>query len=192
MALHYYTRMRFTYNLLPLLNNAAVPDASNPSPIARVISVLAAGHEAPIDVNDLSLKKTFSIGNAANHATTMNSLALSWLAKENPSVSFIHSQPGGVNTNLARNFGTLTQYALGALMFVAKPFLTDIRESGERHAWAGTNEEFKTGAHYLNPSSEPSCNTKLMEKYENDGTAKKVEEHTKEMFESICNDDKTV
>jgi hypothetical protein len=187
MSLHYYSRLRFTQNLLPLLQNAATADAGTPLPISRVISVLAAGYERAINTSDLSLKTTFSMGNAANHATTMNTLALDSLAKENPTISFIHSQPGGVDTNLLRNFGTVTQFAGRALLLLLRPLgiMTPVKESGERHAWAATNEEFKAGAHFIGPSGDFSLNTKLIDQYRTDGTQKKVQEHTAEVLESI-------
>jgi hypothetical protein len=192
MSLHYYSRIRFAQNLLPLLQNAATADAGTGLPISRVISVLAAGYERPINTSDLSLKTTFSISNAANHATTMNTLALDSLAKENPSIGFIHSQPGGVDTNLLRDFNKIAQYAGSALLLLLRPLgmMTPIKESGERHTWAATNEEFKAGAHFIGPKGDFSLNTKLIDQYRADGTQKKVQEHTAEIFASIPKGDK--
>ncbi|KAF4777132.1 short-chain dehydrogenase reductase [Colletotrichum scovillei] len=102
MSTRYYTRLRATQKLLPLLNNAPHP---------RVVSVLAAGLEGPMpDEEDLDLRRPGNWGYwpASVQATTMGTLALEVLARENPGVSFVHSMPGPVATpglERARDFG---------------------------------------------------------------------------------------
>lgn len=81
--------------LLPLLN--ASPN--NP----RIVCVLNAGMESSsIDLDDLDLKKpgSFSLTGIVKTLSTEMTLAMSRLAKENPSVVFIHHYPGGVNTDV--------------------------------------------------------------------------------------------
>ena len=68
-SLHYYSRMRFTTNLLPLLSKAA-----NDNELSRVVTILAAGRERPMVEDDLELKTHFTLGHCADHATSMNSL----------------------------------------------------------------------------------------------------------------------
>ncbi|KAL2875809.1 hypothetical protein SGCOL_008956 [Colletotrichum sp. CLE4] len=78
MSTRYYTRLRAVQRLLPLLNNAPRP---------RVISVLAAGLEGPmVDEDDLDLRRPGNWGfwPASVQATTMGTLALEVLARENP------------------------------------------------------------------------------------------------------------
>ena len=58
------------FSLMPLLQKAK--DAGED---AKVLTVLSAGVESgPIDLNDLGLKKTFSLPNAARSMSTYNDL----------------------------------------------------------------------------------------------------------------------
>ncbi|KAK1622600.1 short-chain dehydrogenase/reductase [Colletotrichum phormii] len=104
MSTRYYSRLRAVQKLLPLLNNAPRP---------RVVSVLAAGLEGPmVDEDDLDLRRPGNWGfwPASVQATTMGTLALEVLARENPGVSFVHSMPGMVATpglERARRFGAV-------------------------------------------------------------------------------------
>jgi hypothetical protein len=91
MSLQYYSRLCLAINLLPLLTKSSSP---------RIISILAAGHEGPIDPNDFELRTHYSFRRAFVAAATMTDLALESLAKEYPTVSFIHSFPGQVNTDI--------------------------------------------------------------------------------------------
>jgi NAD(P)-dependent dehydrogenase (short-subunit alcohol dehydrogenase family) len=69
MALNYYARWTFAHDLMPLLRNAK--DAGEE---AKVFSVLAAGKGGEIDLNDLGLKKTFTLANCASATPTYNDL----------------------------------------------------------------------------------------------------------------------
>lgn len=119
------------------------------SPIARVVSVLAAGYEGPLVEDDLELKKNYSIGNAAGHGSTMTALAFEKLAQENPDVGFVHVYPGLVRTNLMVNS---TSGLLGIFMrWVVTPtlglFCMTPEDCGERiFAYATTAEFSGAGA----------------------------------------------
>lgn len=69
MALDFYSRMQFVVELLPLVNAAQAAGED-----ARVVSVLAAGQGAPIDLEDLGLKKTFSPTKSMNQTPTYTSV----------------------------------------------------------------------------------------------------------------------
>jgi NAD(P)-dependent dehydrogenase (short-subunit alcohol dehydrogenase family) len=71
LALHYYSRWKFIKDLLPSLVKA-----SQAGEDAKVFSVLAAGKGGAIDLNDLGLKKTFSLSNAGLQAPTYNDLMM--------------------------------------------------------------------------------------------------------------------
>ncbi|KAJ0414921.1 hypothetical protein BJY00DRAFT_305243 [Aspergillus carlsbadensis] len=148
LNLHYYSRMRFVSNLLPQLSKAANANQStsdqdtNKPHLSRVISVLEAGGEAPLQLNDLSLKTHWTLRNCAKHAITMNSVAMEHLASMHPQTSFIHTFPGVVRTRLARDLGTTAKFAISALMVLAKPWETPFEESGERHLFAATSTRF--------------------------------------------------
>ncbi|KAK1534857.1 uncharacterized protein CCOS01_03609 [Colletotrichum costaricense] len=92
MSTRYYARLRAVQKLLPLLHKAARP---------RVVSVLAAGLEGPMpDEEDLDLRKPGNWGYwpASVQATTMGTLALEVLARENPGYPYESIQPGRHST----------------------------------------------------------------------------------------------
>jgi len=134
LSLHYYSRLRFTTNLLPLLRAAS----SSQPPLARVISVLGAGYEGAIDNSDRSLRNpgSYSLRAAANHAISMTSLTFDHLASDsaNNGIGFVHSNPGGVDTNISRGLGSVMQKVLSVgSMLVLKPagIVIGAGESGE-------------------------------------------------------------
>ena len=90
-ALRYYSRLRFVYDLLPLLTASSSP---------HVVSILAGGKESAVDVNDLEVRKDFSLTKAAGNGTTQTTLAFEELARSYPTVSFVHKYPGIVNTGV--------------------------------------------------------------------------------------------
>ncbi len=90
-AVNYYSRLLFTRLLLPLLNRSADP---------RVISVLSAGQEGEVIMDDMGIKNpaNHSVFPAMKQNVTMLSLALNHLARDNRGVSFMHTNPGMVST----------------------------------------------------------------------------------------------
>ncbi|KAJ7162848.1 NAD(P)-binding protein [Mycena filopes] len=93
LALLYYARWKFIYDLLPLLKNA-----SKSSEEAKVYSVLGAGTGRKIDFEDLGLKKRYSALKAATTAASYNDLMFERFAVDNPEVQFTHAFPGLVRT----------------------------------------------------------------------------------------------
>lgn len=71
LAVHYYSRWKFIEGLLPALNKASTEGED-----AKVFSVLAPGKGAEIDLDDLGLKKTFSVTKAGLQAPTYNDLMI--------------------------------------------------------------------------------------------------------------------
>ncbi|RFU26899.1 hypothetical protein B7463_g9453, partial [Scytalidium lignicola] len=141
-ALRYYARLRFIYNLLPLLNA---------SPSARVISILAAGKEKPLDTTDLEVRHNYDAIKAAGVATTQMTLALEELARENPSIAFIHKFPGLVNTGVIARFLTNSaagiwflpaMFAKWVLLPVVNLFITTPDEAGERGLFIATSSRY--------------------------------------------------
>jgi len=193
-SVHYYSRMRFITNFLPLLN------AASGTSLSRVVSVLAAGMEGKLQLDDLSLKSHYSLSACANHATTMNSLIVEELATANPKVSFVHTYPGFVKTNLARSFGSL----YSVFSFAITPFAVPLGESGERHLYAATSKTFPplekpdaeasigstgvkgSGAYLLHWNGESTGKEKLLKEYRAQGVGKKIWEHTLDVFDKIC------
>jgi len=108
-VLHYYARMRFIANLLPLLTAAAQdPSVSADARLSRVVSVLdphvsvRAGGSGTLDFLDLSLKRTFSLNKCGAHASLMGDFFLEGMAQRHPHTSFVHAYPAGVATGLMR------------------------------------------------------------------------------------------
>ncbi|PWY74135.1 short-chain dehydrogenases/reductase [Aspergillus eucalypticola CBS 122712] len=198
LSLHYYARMRFADNLLPLLNQAASSDR-----LARVVSVFSPGNEGKLIEDDLDLRSNYSLSNAAAHGCTMTSLFMAQLAAAHPNISWVHSRPGAVNTNVTRDFNPLVRGLTNAL-FMLTPLLSSIglisvKESGERHAYAATSPLFAprvkgvdtvgadgakgSGAYRVDyDSSIVKAKSELVKGYLGSGVGKKVWEHTREIY----------
>ncbi|GLB02736.1 hypothetical protein AtubIFM57258_006200 [Aspergillus tubingensis] len=198
LSLHYYARMRFADNLLPLLNQAASSDR-----LARVVSVFSPGNEGKLIEDDLELRSNYSLSNAAAHGCTMTSLYMAQLAAAHPNISWVHSRPGAVNTNVTRDFNPLVR-GLTSALFVLTPLLSSIglisvKESGERHAYAATSPLFAprvkgvdtvgadgakgSGAYRVDyDSSIVKAKSELVKGYLGSGVGKKVWEHTRDMY----------
>ncbi|KAL4095565.1 hypothetical protein PRIC1_008939 [Phytophthora ramorum] len=93
MATHYYGRFMIVNDLLPTLNRTGV----------RVLNILAAATGGKPDVNDLGLKKTFTIKRCADFTTTYSDLMAQAFSEKAPLASFMHATPGVVATSLANN-----------------------------------------------------------------------------------------
>lgn len=212
LSLHYYSRMRFLANLLPQLTKAGTPTEESASTkpdarhnLSRVVSVLEAGGEAPLVLDDLSLKTQYSLRNAAKHAITMTSLSMQELAASHPATSFIHAYPGAVKTGITREFGPVARVAINAMMALAKPLMVPLSESGERHLYAATSPRFPprglsgaagaasgadgtagSGAYLLHWDGSTVGNQKVLQEFRKNETGKLVWTHTTGVFESIC------
>lgn len=190
--------MRFSQNLMPQLTAAAKAGR-----LSRQVSILGAGHEGPINLEDMSLKQGFSISKCASHAITMNSLMASQLAALHPGTAFIHLAPGAVKTNVMSGMG-IPKILLKGLTFALSPLFVPIKESGERNLFASTSALFKPrsensegaavgadggkggGAYLLNWDDEPSKTQHLLTSYREQGVGQKVYDHTMEVFEKVC------
>ncbi|KAJ1714140.1 hypothetical protein NYO67_3696 [Aspergillus flavus] len=159
-SLAYYCRLRFTVNLLPLLERTAktnYPDEpSNRRP--RVFSVLNGGNERalPFVPEDLQSEKSYTMLNHVAHTTLMNTLTLEHLAHKKPSVDFVHESPGKVQTDIVASFLqspertrsrlVLWRWLKGMLMLVLQAVLLPVfyvvamplAESGERRLYEAT------------------------------------------------------
>ncbi|EPQ51734.1 NAD P-binding protein [Gloeophyllum trabeum ATCC 11539] len=111
MALHYYARWKFIHDLMPLLRKAKEKGED-----ASVMTILGAGRGGPIDLNDLGVKKNYTLGNAAKTTNTYNDLMLEAFHEQNPDIGFTHQHPGAVNTNILKHSDipgkSIMQYAL--------------------------------------------------------------------------------
>ncbi|KAJ6261459.1 hypothetical protein Dda_4129 [Drechslerella dactyloides] len=187
LALNYFSRARFIQNLLPALT-AAASNSNNPIG-ARVISVLSAGHEGPINFSDFELKKTFSLRNAGVHAVTSNSALSKYLAQEHQNISFTHSYPGGVETNIltASRLPSVLTMASKVILPLFRSFMKTPEESGQRHFYVVTNEKFKTGGWLVDSESEESAaSKKAVEKgWCNEEVGETVWKRSLEIFDKV-------
>ncbi|KAJ7473763.1 NAD(P)-binding protein [Mycena galericulata] len=135
LAIHYYGRWRFIRDLVP-----ALEAAHNAGEDAKVMSVLSAGYGGAIDLNDLGLKKSFSLANAAAAASTYNDIMINNFAARYPGISFVHSRPGAVITGLlkASNSPSL-RIANTFLLPLISPFSYSVTTSGEHQLYALLN-----------------------------------------------------
>jgi NAD(P)-dependent dehydrogenase (short-subunit alcohol dehydrogenase family) len=121
MALHYYGRQLLIRELIPVLKDDA-----------KVVIVLDSLYGSPAKLNweDLDLKKTFSIGNAANHCISMNDAMVQQYAAQQQQQQaqsgnkrhFVHANPGIVKTNLNQElpwFLRSPTWAVGQLLGVS-------------------------------------------------------------------------
>ncbi|KAL3495813.1 hypothetical protein BJX62DRAFT_252843 [Aspergillus germanicus] len=212
LNLHYYSRMRFISNLLPQLTKAADKtqfknntDANKPARLSRVISVLEAGGEAALHLDDLSLKTNWTLRNCGKHAITMNSVSMEHLASIHRQTSFIHTFPGIVRTGLNRDLGTAAKCAVSALMVLATPWEIPFEESGERHLFAATSTRFPAradrdkylgvaegsdgvvGSGFYRVASDGSTYkpSKIMGQYRADGVRGVIWDHTLNVFKQV-------
>ncbi|KAJ6478170.1 hypothetical protein C8R47DRAFT_1051416 [Mycena vitilis] len=133
LAVHYYGRWRFIRDLMPALEAAQKVGED-----AKVMSVLSAAHGGgKIDLEDFGLKKNYSLGNAAASATTYNDLMVNDFSARHPGLTFIHSYPGGVRTNLLKSSdSSLLNVASAVLMPLLLPFTYSVEAAGEHQLYA--------------------------------------------------------
>ncbi|PLN79458.1 hypothetical protein BDW42DRAFT_172861 [Aspergillus taichungensis] len=217
-ALHYYARMRFIANLLPLLTTAAQDTVINNSArLSRVVSVLdpmvstRMGGPGTLDFSDLSLKQNFSLQRCGWHASLMGNFFLESMAQQNPRTSFVHAYPSGVATGALRELpaGRVLSAVLSPLL---RPFMVPLEESGERHLFAATSERYPpkaegenaendivvgsdgtkgSGCYWVSWDGEPFPLNKKIQKTRGQHAVEKVVQHTEEVFKQVCEEGKT-
>ncbi len=150
-SLGHYSKILFIQYLLPLLKASTSQ--------GRVVAVLAGGMERTnIDVDDLNLEKPGNFGGFKSHihTITMLSMAMEQLAEDNKDVTFIHANPGAVNTgNLNRGWRDRWLLQLFANIVLAPVFLLvgfSIEESRQRMLYLMTSAKY--GGHGV-PLQEP-------------------------------------
>ncbi|KAH8430541.1 uncharacterized protein LDX57_008205 [Aspergillus melleus] len=202
LTLHYYARMRFVANLLPQLVKAG--EEQQPHRLSRVVSVLEAGGEAALHLDDLSLETHYSLRNCAKHAITMNSVAMEHLAALYPQTSFVHSFPGVVRTRLDRDLSGIARSAMSTLIFLARPWEISFEESGERHLYAATSLRFASqmcgdkvdaaegsngmigsGFYRLDSTGSTYKPSRIMQVYREQGVRGLIWDHTLCVFERV-------
>lgn len=203
LTTNYYSRLRFTTQLLPLLQ-AASPGLS------RVVSVLAPGEESNnLELDNLDLKHGFTMRKAAIHAVDMKDFAFEEAARKYRTTSFVHAFPGIVKTGFMKETGFLARFGTKIAYAVLSPWSVDITESGERHLYAatsgvyparendggvepgtesiknGSDKEIGTGAYLIGSDGERRADDSALQGLRSKGAGEKIWQHTLAMFESI-------
>lgn len=208
-TLNYFSRMRFITNLLPQLQAAA----SSPPHFSRTLSILGAGHEGTVNFSDLDLSKSYSGQSCANHTIVMNDFFAEELAKRNPGTSFIHSSPGIVMTNIARELPLWARVGLTLFKPAISLLSTSQEETGERQLFlatsglyppakpaasasgvkipagqklrVGSNGSEGSGAYLSNWDNEPAGKVKLLAEYRAEGKGKTIWDWTMDVFQRV-------
>ncbi|KAK3399710.1 hypothetical protein B0T20DRAFT_495820 [Sordaria brevicollis] len=111
-AVTFYARIRFIVNLLPELQKS--------TSLRRVVSVYNGTKEGPIDTSDFQCRNLSMLA-ARSHSSSMMTLALESLALEAPDVSFVHTFPGLVRTQLGKDTKSAGITVLRAVFKVVGP-----------------------------------------------------------------------
>ena len=137
-ALTFYSRLRFTVNLLPLLQRA-------PS-LRRVVTVAGGGKEGPLDSHDFPALRV-PLTAIRGHVSTLITLGLEYVAKTAPEVSFVHDHPGTVNTPLLRRMDGPVGVLMRAYVYLVGYWkCVPIEECGERHLFLATSKRYPPAA----------------------------------------------
>ncbi|KAI0769759.1 hypothetical protein BD413DRAFT_556645 [Trametes elegans] len=173
LGLHYYTRWKFIYDLLPLLRKAK--DAGED---AKVMSVLAPGSGRPIDLDDLGLKKNYSFPKAGVASPTYTDLAMEAFAEQNPGISFVHIHPGVVRTQLLQISHPYLR-VLNPLFYALLYPITSAPEDCAEHMLYGLLQS-EPGLSRRDPKGDDIGRTRF---YGGEEEKKRVWEHTKAEIE---------
>jgi NAD(P)-dependent dehydrogenase (short-subunit alcohol dehydrogenase family) len=167
MSVNYYSRIRWMFNMMPTLEKA-----SQDGELARVITVLAAGSEGDVRLDDLDLKHNFTLHACLAHCVMLTDFMIEQLAQRHPDVSFSHSYPGTVKTGIANQLTGPVRLAVKVLYAVMTPWIINVKESGERHFFQITNECYPPRSHKSScgvPAPEEALPMKGMDGQEGSG-----------------------
>jgi len=154
LALHYYGRIMFVKQLNDLMR-----ETSKQTDV-RVLTVLSAGFHSPYTkLDDLDLKKNYSLSNAANAAGYYNDLAMDQLSREpgNENIAFIHVAPGFVNTNWGNDFPFYLRWPAQLL----RPFGSSPAQCAANMMKGLTGDAMRRGFHLMNSKGEETTTTKM-------------------------------
>ncbi|KAG2171726.1 hypothetical protein INT43_008106 [Umbelopsis isabellina] len=108
-------RFLLTYYLVPLLQAAAKKGET-----AAALSVLSAGQGKKFIIDDISLKENFNLSTAmGRHHGVLNDIMAENFSNHYPEVSFHHSYPGVVKTELTNTLPWYVRYPSALLGYFA-------------------------------------------------------------------------
>eukprot|EP00054_Salpingoeca_dolichothecata_P030770 m.253444 g.253444 ORF g.253444 m.253444 type:complete len:312 (-) comp26718_c0_seq13:41-976(-) len=137
MTLHYWGRMAFIQELMPLMKGRE----------ARVMSVLSAGFHSPYRhfKEDPELKTHYSMKVTPDATSLYNDCGMDALARENPDMSFMHVAPGFIKTR----WGTEMPWFIRGPVRFMQLFARSPEDCAEYLSEGFFSDQFKTGFHML-------------------------------------------
>ncbi|GMF14742.1 unnamed protein product [Phytophthora lilii] len=157
------------HDLLPNLNRPGV----------RVLCVLAAGQAniAP-NLHDLDLTQSYSMNGIAHPTVLYLDLMTQALSQHAPNATFMHIEPGFVNTNLTESTWWYIRLPmkLAAFLFTGSP-----EQNAKSLMQAFTKEEYSSGWKLLNKRAEEVPNTK----FHTEDLKEVVWKHTLQIIEAV-------
>ncbi|KAF7967803.1 hypothetical protein HWV62_32995 [Athelia sp. TMB] len=139
LALNYYARWKFANDLMPLMRKA-----KDEGEDAKFMSVLAAGLGGRIDLDDLGLKKGYSLRSAGTAGATYNDLMMESFADRNPDMAFTHIAPGVVRTPMSLP-PSIWFKPLYPLIYLASISMEESAEYMLHALFSGENGVFRRG-----------------------------------------------
>ena len=127
----------------------------------------------------------------------MTSLAFEYLAATEPQITFLHSYPGWVRTDVfshlaaGESSGMVWRVMLAVIRSVVGVLMCmmgmSVEESGERQAFLLTTQSFGTGAWRVGAECEVVAKEGVLAGYREGGWPEKVWDHTLRVFEKALN-----
>lgn len=170
LALHYYGRMLFVHELLPLLRSS-----ENGGKVLFVLDGVN-GNPSKINWDDMALENSYSISAAANHAITFTDIMIQHFASqpENSSVTFTHALPGFVRTSLVDNLPFYARIPMKGIMKLGVGTSAETCAEYMVHGMLGT----ESGSRCIDSKGEAVKKKKPV----TEDMMQKVWDHTSKMF----------
>ena len=182
MVLTYYSRWVIISMLIPLLQKAA--EAGEP---ARVLTVHGSKQECAIDLDDLELKKTYSLTHSVRMASTYNSIACERFARKYPEISFTHSIPGLVKTQDHQDIPVWKKVWAKLTHAPAPRSATKLGECQIYIAYTG--KEFAKGSHLVDENLQSIVAGDEVEGNYSEENQEKLWQHTEDMIKRAIESD---
>lgn len=193
LALNFYSRTLFMHRMLPLLNAASSP---------RVVSVLSAGQEGEVALEDLGLRdpSRYAVFRAMKHTVMMTSLVMKHLARQNPRIAFLHTNPGMVSSDVHNRWIQTMTGPWAVLGWIAKwtvvPFFHSLgyspEQAGELGFFAMTDKRFAVDgdANFFRINEKAEMETSSapimrIAEYQKRGFGEKIWKHSLQVFSNI-------
>ncbi|CAF2893188.1 unnamed protein product [Rotaria sp. Silwood2] len=172
LALHYYGRILFVQELLPLLRSS-----QNHSKVLFVLDSVN-GNPSKINWNDMALENSYSLASAANHAMSFTDHAIQYLASqsENTNITFTHAFPGIVRTSLSDNLPFWARLPLKCSLALGLGVTPEDCAELMIHGMLGTEKGYR----YIDDKGETVTKKKPIQ----EEMVAKVWEHTSRMISS--------